>query len=64
MRLIKTLLSGVAALGLSTGAAFAGGDSMSQDSMSQESMAQESFQYWVGVSWVIRRSGLSSENLP
>lgn len=48
MRLTKALLSGVAALGLSTGAAFAGGDSMrhgsmSQDAMSQHSMAQESF---------------------
>jgi hypothetical protein len=44
MRLTKALLSGVAALGLSTGAAFAGGDSMSHGSMSQDSMAQESFQ--------------------
>ena len=42
MRLTKALLSGVAALGLSTGAAFAGGDSMSQDSMSQDLMPQES----------------------
>ena len=32
MRLTKALLSGVAALGLSAGAAFAGGDSMSQES--------------------------------
>jgi hypothetical protein len=41
MRLTKALLSGVAALALSTGAAFAGGDLMSQDSMSQDSMSQE-----------------------
>jgi hypothetical protein len=32
MRLTKALLSGMAALGLCTGAAFAGGDSMSQES--------------------------------
>jgi hypothetical protein len=32
MRLTKALLSGVAALGLSIGAAFAGGDSMSEES--------------------------------
>ena len=43
MRLTKALLSGVAALGLST-AAFAGGDSMSHGSMSQDLMPQESFQ--------------------
>jgi hypothetical protein len=44
MRLTNALLCGVAALGLSTGAAFAGGDSVSQDSMSQDLMSQESFQ--------------------
>ena len=43
MRLTKALLSGVAALGLST-AAIAGGDSMSHGSMSQDLMPQESFQ--------------------
>ncbi len=43
MRFTNALLSGVAALGLSTGAAFAGGDSVSQDSMSQDLMSQESF---------------------
>jgi hypothetical protein len=42
MRLTKALLAGVAALGFSTGAAFAGGDSMSHDSMSQDLMPQES----------------------
>jgi hypothetical protein len=41
MRLTKALLSGVVALGLCTGAAFAGGDSMSQDSMSQDLMSQD-----------------------
>jgi hypothetical protein len=41
MRLTKALLSGVAALGLSTGAAFAGGDSMSHGSTSQDLMPQE-----------------------
>jgi hypothetical protein len=46
MRLTKALLSGVAALALSTGAAFAGGDSMSQGSMSQDLMSQESFQLY------------------
>ena len=42
MRLIKALVSGVAALGFSTGAAFAGGDSVSQEPTSQDLMAQES----------------------
>ena len=46
MRLTKAMLSGVAALGLSTGAAFAGGDSMSHGSMSQDSMAQGSFELY------------------
>jgi hypothetical protein len=41
MRLTKALLSGVAALGLFTGAAFAGGDLMSQGSMSQDLMPQD-----------------------
>jgi hypothetical protein len=41
MRLTKALLSGVAALALSTGAAFAGGDLMSQDSMSQDLMPED-----------------------
>ncbi len=36
MRLTKALLSGVAALGLSTGTVFAGGDSMSQDLMPED----------------------------
>jgi hypothetical protein len=42
MRLTNALLSGVAALALSTGAALAGGDSMSEGSMSQDLMPQES----------------------
>ena len=46
MRFIKALVSGVAALGFSTGAAFAGGDSVSQDSMSQDLMSQESVQLY------------------
>ena len=44
MRLTKAFLSGVAAFGLSAGAAFAGGDSVSHGSMSQDVMPQESFQ--------------------
>jgi hypothetical protein len=46
MRLTNALLSSVAALGLSAGAAFAGGDSLSQHSMSQDLMSQESFQLY------------------
>jgi len=42
MRWTNALLSGVAALALSTGAALAGGDSMSEGSMSQDLMPQES----------------------
>ena len=41
MSLNKALLSAVAALALSTGAAFAGGDLMSQDSMSQDLMPED-----------------------
>jgi len=41
MRLTNALLSGVAALGLSTGAVLAGGDSMSHDSMSQDLMPED-----------------------
>jgi hypothetical protein len=45
MRLTKALLSGVAALGLSTGAAFAGGDSMSQGSMYEQPMDSQERDY-------------------
>jgi hypothetical protein len=44
MKLIKALVSGVAALGFSTGAAFAGGELMSHGAMSQDLMSQGSFQ--------------------
>ena len=46
MRFSKALLSAVAALGLSTGAAFAGGDSMSHGAMSQDLMSQESLELY------------------
>ena len=46
MRFIKALVSGVAALGFSTGAAFAGGESMSHGAMSQDLMSQESFELY------------------